>query len=424
MKTLREMQDSLYAKAKTEKDAKFNTLMDKICRTDVLKEAWNLVYENRGSPGIDGESVKHVKEREEEFLTELQSDLKNKTYRVESVKRVYIPKANGKQRPLGIPTVKDRIVQQAVKLIIEPIFEADFQNGSYGYRPNRNAKQASEEIRKYLNYGCTEIVDMDISSFFDNIDHRIMISLVKKRIRDSYVLHLIREWLRAGVVYDGETTYPTLGTPQGGVISPLLANIYLNEVDSFWEEEGKYTAKKYDVHLIRWADDFVILSKRNPEAIMAIMKNLLEKLKLSLNEGKSRITTAKEGFDFIGFHFFRRYITRKGKEVTILQPSRKAVKNFREKAKQILNRKNLAINEEEAVRRLNYLITGWTNYFNHSNASRIYNILQRFIDWIFYKFVAYRHKKRHLSISDNIYNRVYRKKLRPLSGIIRYSARA
>ena len=424
MKTLREMQDSLYARAKTEKSAKFNTLMDKICRSDVLKEAWNLVYANRGSPGIDGESVKQIKEREEEFLKELREELVNRTYRVESVKRVFIPKANGKQRPLGIPTVKDRIVQQAVKLMIEPIFEADFKNSSYGYRPNRNAKQASEEIRKYLNYGCTEIVDMDISSFFDNIDHRIMISLVKKRIRDSYVLHLIREWLRAGVVYDGETTYPTLGTPQGGVISPLLANIYLNEVDSFWEEEGKYTAKKYDVHLIRWADDFVILSKRNPEAIMAIMKNLLEKLKLSLNEGKSRITTAKEGFDFIGFHFFRRYITRKGKEVTILQPSRKAVKNFREKAKQILNRKNLAINEEEAVRRLNYLITGWTNYFNHSNASRIYNILQRFIDWIFYKFVAYRHKKRHLSISDNIYNRVYRKKLRPLSGIIRYSARA
>ena len=424
MKTLGEMQDSLYARAKTEKDAKFNTLMDKICRSDVLKEAWNLVYKNRGSPGIDGESVKQIKEREEEFLKELQEELVNRTYRVESVKRVFIPKANGKQRPLGIPTVKDRIVQQAVKLIIEPIFEADFKNSSYGYRPNRNAKQASEEIRKYLNYGCTEIVDMDISSFFDNIDHRIMISLVKKRIRDSYVLHLIREWLRAGVVYDGETTYPTLGTPQGGVISPLLANTYLNEVDSFWEEDGKYIAKKYDVHLIRWADDFVILSKRNPEAIMAIMKNLLEKLKLSLNEGKSRITTAKEGFDFIGFHFFRRYITRKGKEVTILQPSRKAVKNFREKAKQILNRKNLAINEEEAVRRLNYLITGWTNYFNHSNASRIYNILQRFIDWIFYKFVAYRHKKRHLSISDNIYNRVYRKKLRPLSGIIRYSARA
>ena len=153
-----------------------------------------------------------------------------------------------------------------------------------------------------------------------------------------------------------------------------------------------------------------------------VMRNLLKKLKLSLNEEKSRITTAKEGFDFIGFHFFRRYITRKGKDVVILQPSKKAVKNFREKAKQILNRKNLAINEEEAVRRLNYLIIGWTNYFNHTNASRIYNILQKFIDWLFYKFIAHRHKKRYLSISDNIYNRIYRKKLRPLSGIIRYSA--
>ena len=171
-----------------------------------------------------------------------------------------------------------------------------------------------------------------------------------------------RRIVRTVVVYEGETTYPTLGTPQGGFISPLLANIYLNEIDRFWEEEGKFTAKKYDAHLIRWADDMVILAGSNPEAIMAIMRKLLEKLKLSLNEGKSRITTVKEGFDFIGFHFFRRYITRKGKDVVIFQPSKKAVRNFREKAKQVLNRKNLAINEEEAVKRLNYLITGWTNY--------------------------------------------------------------
>ena len=226
MKTLREMQDSLYARAKSEKDAKFNTLMDKICRSDVLKEAWSLVYANRGSPGIDGESVKQVKEREEEFLKELQEELVNRTYRVEPVRRVFILKPDGKQRPLGIPTVKDRIVQQAVKLIMEPIFEADFHDSSYGYRPGRNAKQASLEVRRYLNYGCTEIVDMDISSFFDSIDHRIMMSLVENRIRDSYVLHLIREWLRAGVVCNGEITHPAFGTPQGGVISPLLANIY------------------------------------------------------------------------------------------------------------------------------------------------------------------------------------------------------
>ncbi len=414
MKTLREIQNGLYARAKSEKDAKFNTLMDKVCRSDVLKEAWNLVYANRGSPGIDGESVRHVKEREE--------DLVNRTYRVESVRRIFIPKSNGKERPLGIPTVKDRIVQQAVKLIIEPIFEADFHDSSYGYRPNRNAKQASLEIRRYLNYGCTEIVDMDISSFFDSIDHRIMMSLVERRIRDGYVLHLIREWLRAGVVYSGETTYPALGTPQGGVISPLLANIYLNEIDRFWAEDGRYTAEKYDAHLIRYADDMAILSGSNPETIMAIMRKLLNELKLSLNEEKSRIVTAREGFDFIGFHFFRRYIARKGREITIFQPSKKAVRNFREKAKKILNRKNLSMDEDEAVKRINHLIAGWTNYFNHTNASRIYNVLQRFIDWLFYKFVAYRHKKRQLAVSDNLYTRIYRRKLKPLKGIIRYSA--
>ena len=155
---------------------------------------------------------------------------------------------------------------------------------------------------------------------------------------------------------------------------------------------------------------------------MAIMRKLLEKLKLSLNEEKSRIVTAREGFDFIGFHFFRRFITRKDREVTIFQPSRKAVRNFREKAKQILNRKNLAINEDEAVRRINHLITGWTNYVNHTNASRTYNVLQRFIDWLFHKFIAYRHKKRSLSLSDNIYTRIYRKKLSSMTGIIQHSA--
>lgn len=422
MKTLREMQGSLYARAKSEKGAKFNTLMDKISRPDVLKEAWNLVYSNRGSPGIDGETVKQVKEREEEFLKGLQEELVNRTYRVGAVRKVLIPKANGKQRPLGIPTVRDRVVQQAVKLIIEPIFEAGFHNSSYGYRSNRSAKLASLEIRKYLNYGCTEIVDMDVSSFFDSIDHGMMMRLVEDRIRDGYVLHLIREWLRAGIHFDGDITYPDRGTPQGGVISPLLANIYLNEIDKFWANEGSYVAKKYDAHFVRYADDMIILSRSNAETIMAIMRKLLHKLKLRLNEEKSRTVRAKDGFDFLGFHFMRRYITRKGKNVTIFLPSRKAVKSFREKVKQILNRKNLAIDEDGAVRRINYLITGWTNYFNHTNASRVYNILQKFIDWLFYKFVAYRHKKKHLSISDNIYNRIYRTKLSPMKGIIRYSA--
>ena len=179
-------------------------------------------------------------------------------------------------------------------------------------------------------------------------------------------------------------------------------------------------AQEYDAHLIRWADDMVILTRTNAETIMAIMKKLLQKLKLSLNEEKSRITTVKEGFDFIGFHFLRRYITRKGKKVTMYYPSRKSVKNFKEKAKTILNRRRLFTDEGEAVRRINLLITGWTNYFNHTNAGRIYNSLQRFIDWLFYKFMAYKHKKRYLSISNNAYERVYRHKLKPLSGIIKY----
>lgn len=283
MTRLELLQRRLYQCAKEDRTKRFYTLHDKICRIDILKTAWKIVSSNKGSPGIDGQTIEDIRSNEDRFLHELQKELMGKTYSVECVKRVYIPKSNGKMRPLGIPTVKDRIVQQAVKLVIEPIFEADFKDSSYAYRPNRSAKQASLEVRKFLNYGCTNVIDIDIKGFFDNIDHDILMELVMERISDPYVIKLIREWLRAGVVYGETKTNPTLGTPQGGVISPLLANIYLNFIDRNWEKMGMGNIQTFDAHLIHYADDYIILTSGDTAKPMKVITALVRHLKLDLN---------------------------------------------------------------------------------------------------------------------------------------------
>ena len=253
MKTVEELQDSLYHAAKNKK-TKFNILKDKILRMDVLEEAWNRVRENRGTEGIDKESIEDIERNGvQQFLQQLQDELCHETYRTGKVRRVFIPKDNGKTRPLGIPNVRDRVVQQAVKLVIEPIFEVGFQDFSYAYRPGKSAKDASAEIYKWLNFGFTRIIDADIHGFFDHIDHGILMELVKERISDGYILKLIKEWLRTGIVFQGNTSYPQEGTPQGGVISPLLANIYLNSLDRQWVRMGMDS--RYQAHLIHYADD-------------------------------------------------------------------------------------------------------------------------------------------------------------------------
>ncbi len=229
--------------------------------------------------------------------------------------------------------MKDRIVQQAVKSIIEPIFEADFKDFSYAYRPNRSARDASEVIRKYLNYGITNVIDVDIKGFFDHINHRKMIFFVSKRIAGPYILKLIREWLRAGVVFEGARTVPWEGTPQGGVISPLLANIYLNELDTIWAKKKMNDRHGQNARLIRFSDDMVILTDRDPEYAMDVLKRIISLLDLELNTEKTRITTAYEGFDFLGFHFLRKRNEYRKKDATYVSPSDRSVKRFREKIK-------------------------------------------------------------------------------------------
>lgn len=420
MKRLKLLRKRLYQKAKEDRTRKFYSLHDKLCRLDILEEAWKNVSANHGTAGIDEQTIEDIKEYgTERFISELQQELIDETYRVSDVKRVFIPKPNGRERPLGIPAVRDRVVQQAVKLIIEPIFESEFQYFSYGYRPGRSARQATDDIRKYLNYGLTNIISIDIKGFFDHVNHDKLMFFVSRRIADPYILKLIREWLRAGVVFDGRKEYPQEGTPQGGVISPLLANIYLNELDKVWVRRGMDQREGNNAHIIRYADDIIVLTNREPVYAMDTLKRIVSALDLELNEDKSMITTAQSGFDFLGFHFIRKMSIHKNKEVTYIYPAGNSVKRFRESIAAIVP-KNLAHFKgmDVAVKQLNSLIRGWYNYYKHTNASQMFKRLQKYIEWKVARYYCQIHKIRNVFLGEEMYSKISRYGLVSLSGKI------
>ena len=419
MKSVEELRSSLYQAAKADKERRFYSLHDKVCRIDVLEEAWKKVRENHGTSGVDKQTIEDLERSGAvQFLLELQRELFAETYKVQCVRRVFIPKRSGGKRPLGIPTVKDRVVQQAVRLVIEPIFEADFADFSYGYRPNRSAKQATREIYKWLNFGLTNVVDVDIKGFFDHVNHEQLLSFVGERVADGYVLKLVKEWLRAGVVYLGTVEFPDEGTPQGGVISPLLANIYLDRLDKRWVELGMDRRCGENAQIVRYADDVVILTDNSDtKLVMNVLEFLLGELGLELSGEKSRITTAAEGFDFLSFHYIRRYRGRCGKMVTVFFPSRDAVKRFKGKVAMMASRKVVHLKDEKELSdELNKLIIGWANYYNHSNASETYNHLQRFIEWKFAKFMCFRHHYTKLSYGLGGFLGCYKYGLAKLNG--------
>lgn len=373
----RELQRGLYLAAKRSRSRRFHALYDRIFRPDILWRAWQEVRENKGSAGVDGVTIEDVERQgATEFLEHIRQDLVGGTYRPQPVLRVYIPKPNGGQRPLGIPTVRDRVVQQACKIVIEPIFEANFQDCSYGFRPKRRAEQAVKAVKKALICGWW-VVDADIQSYFDTIDHDLLVSLLERRISDRRVLKLIRQWLKGGVVEEGRWQSTEVGSPQGGVISPLLANIYLHVLDMYWTEQYASLGQ-----LFRYADDFVVVCRTKQQAQQALqaIQQVVQKLKLQLHPTKTRLVDmGQEGFDFLGFHFHKMKAKKTNKLLPYMWPGQKAMKAIRRELHELTSRKKLAEGLEAIIQQLTPVIRGWRNYFQIGNSTKKLQELDRYV---------------------------------------------
>ncbi|MCC7340624.1 MAG: group II intron reverse transcriptase/maturase [Bryobacterales bacterium] len=379
---VRRLQIQLWVCAKQSKTRRFHALYDRIYRSDVLWEAWRRVRGNGGAAGVDRERIQAIEQRgAEEFLRETQAALRAGQYRPSPVKRRWIPKADGKQRPLGIPTVRDRVVQMAAKLVIEPIFEADFQSFSYGFRPKKGATQALEAIRKAGNRGFNFVVDADIQGYFDNIQRDILMELVKERISDRRVLKLIRQWLECGVMEDGTVRETLAGTPQGGVISPLLANIYLNKLDRIWAARCSELGE-----LVRYADDFVALCATESRAKEALRRIglVMNRLGLTLHPAKTRLVDlrrGKESFVFLGCTIRKKRSIQRRPDKHFMQrwPSPKATKKLRDRVRELTSKQQSGKDVKQIIAELTPVLRGWGNYFRTGNADREFNKMDGFV---------------------------------------------
>lgn len=379
---VRELQRKLWGSAKKSKTRRFHALYDKIYRMDVLREAWRRVRSRHGVGGIDGETIEEIEARGvEPFLMEIHNQLREGRYHPVAVRRVNIPKPNGKNRPLGIPTIRDRVVQMAVKILIEPIFEAEFLGCSYGFRPKRNAIEALERIRETANQGYNWVLDVDIKSYFDNIQHSKLIEKVSQRISDRRVIKLIRKWLESGVMVEGRYEKTMVGTPQGGVISPLLSNIYLHYLDEMWER--KYSTLGI---ITRYADDFIIQSKKwgQMREGKARVKEILKDLDLELEPDKSQeinLGMGKQGFKFLG-HYLKKCHSIKypGHYFLNRWPSKESMAKVRAKIRRIISHRRMKIkNVYEMIPELNRILRGWSNYFKSGNAARKFLQIEKYV---------------------------------------------
>jgi group II intron reverse transcriptase/maturase len=397
------LQRKLYLAAKTNPRRKFGVLYDKVCREDVLRAAYAQVRANKGAPGIDQQSCEMIEKEVGvgTFLSELRAKLVAKRYKPLPVRRVYIPKADGTQRPLGIPVIADRVVQAAVKIAIEPLFEAVFKDFSYGFRPRKNAHQALREIYKWLNFKCHWVVDADLKSYFDTIPHDKLLLTVQSKVIDRSVVKLIAMWLKAGVMEEMSVRTATTGTPQGGVISPLLANLYLHWLDQTWDKR-KFGERSHDAHLVRYADDFVILCKERPDFYLEQARQVLDRLGLTLNAKKTRVLNVEaEPFDFLGHRFTVRPSKKTGKQNTFYHPSPKAMNSIKKKVREIVQTGQhwelpLLIKE-----RINPLLRGWGNYFKMGNSRKHFVSIANYTTYILCIMLRKKHKKRSKGWRDH-----------------------
>ena len=390
---VRKLQRALYRTSKQDKKKRFYSLYDKVWRADVLWEAWRQVKANKGAPGVDEMAIETIINtgQEEEMITKLQKALREQRYQFVPVRVVEIPKPKGGMRPLGIATVEDRVVQTAMRLVVEPIFEADFHDCSYGYRPKRDAKQASIAIREDLYHRAWGVVEVDFKSYFTSIPHRKLMKLITQRISDGSLLKLIKQTLKVGVQEKGQVVPTKVGVPQGSPISPLYSNIYLNLLDQLWHKRGYPETLGASLH--RFADDAILVCRKSAAQALQAFESIALRMGLTVNREKTRITKLIDGFNFIGFEFVKRRSPKSGKWSIYIFPSQSAQRNIRRRIKYFTKRRS-PITPAEFVEQVNQTVRGWVSYFRHTNASQAFRSLQRFINIRFRRYLNYRHKGR------------------------------